>query len=196
MPLLFQIEACHSATNLKGSKANGAESGEIILAFSWFSREGIMYQRRFFDVFPCSLAACPFERPHTRLQGHTIRKTKAQETHERQPVVNLLGAFVRQRVDWLDHKHLEHQNRIDWRSTTLAAIRVGQRLLQIGPELLEIHRPRKRLQLIAKAAQPRKPLIHAEKSRLIHDAFPKQITRSSELHLPHQIQRFFEPSNL
>lgn len=126
--------------------------------------------------------------------GNTSRKTQPQEAHERQRVVDqIFGALVRQCIDRLDHQYFEHQHRVDRWASPLAAICARQRLLQIRPERLKIHRARKGFQLIAKVAQPRKPFIHLEKSRLTHSA--NSINHGKpESYINPQLQRFCEPS--
>jgi len=78
------------------------------------------------------------EQPNRARVGHAVRKTEAQESHERKPVVDeKLGALVGQAVGGMDHQHLEHHHRIERRPPTLRAIRIGQRPRQFGPERLD-----------------------------------------------------------
>jgi hypothetical protein len=51
--------------------------------------------------------------------------------------------------------HLENHHRIEQRPAIIGPVRIGQSLLQIRPELFEIHRTVKRLNLISKPAQSR-----------------------------------------
>ena len=60
---------------------------------------------------------------------------------------------------------------------------------------VKIHGTGKGFQLIPKIAQPCKPFIHLEKSKLCLDDLLAEITAAPESHIPAQHQRFFEPSS-
>jgi hypothetical protein len=58
------------------------------------------------------------------------------------------------------------EQRIERRPTALGAVVVVQRRRQIGPEHLEVHHRRERLELVADIAQPPQPLVKIKKPRL------------------------------
>jgi len=64
---------------------------------------------------------------------------------------------------WND-EDLEHEDRVERRPSTLDAVAVAQRRVQLRPEHFEVHDRRKRLQLVADVAQPLQTLVNIKKS--------------------------------
>jgi hypothetical protein len=96
-----------------------------------------------------------------------ITQREAQETHEREPIVDEeLGALVGESVLGLDDEDLEHHDGIARGPAALRAACVGQCRLQVRAEDLEVDHPPVGFQLIAEIAQPPQPLVNIEEPRL------------------------------
>src|SRR3546814_19805604 len=95
------------------------------------------------DVCSSDLFAEP---PDRRLVGRVVAVIETPEPAEAAAVEKLeLGLRVRQRVERLQHQHLEHHHRVQRRPAALAAVRSLQRRLQDGPEQVEVDHDRKRV---------------------------------------------------
>jgi hypothetical protein len=64
------------------------------------------------------------------------------------PAAAMLGAIVGQVVLRLDHQDREHHDCLERRAPALGAVAVAQRCHQLGPEHLEVHHRRERLELV------------------------------------------------
>ena len=140
----------------------------------------------------------PFaEQPDRARIRNPVRKSKAEEAHERQPVIDQeLGALVRQVVGGLDHQHLEHHHRVVGRSAAVGSARIGQRLFQIRPERLEIDNPPIGLELITKIAQPPKPVVDIKEPRCSPHRNPPSPRMDGWNHKPGEMARLIEASTL
>jgi len=126
--------------------------------------------------------------------GNPVRKPQPKEPHERQPVIDQeLGAFVRQIVDSVDDQHLQHHDGIVGRAATVRPSRIGKRLFQIGPERLEVHNPAIGFELIAKVAQPPKPVVDVKETR--RHGIDLQFRIAPSNHKTTDLARLLEPSS-
>ncbi len=91
--------------------------------------------------------ACPHPGPRQRFAKepdrvgvrHRVVQGQADKPHKRQPVLQLIfGLVVGQRVQGLQHQHLEHEHRVGWRPSALGPIRARQRLFQTLATQFEI----------------------------------------------------------
>jgi hypothetical protein len=98
-----------------------------------------------------------------------IVQRQPQEAHEREPIADLvLGLVVRERVEDLQHQHLEHQDRVVRRPPALAPIRAGQCRLELVPKQLKVDHPRQPFERIARRRQRRITPIQVEQARMSH----------------------------
>ena len=103
----------------------------------------------------------------------------------------VLGLVVRERVERLQHQHLEHQHRIVGRPAAPGPVRAIERRVQLGPEQLEVDHRRQPLERIARRRQRRIPLVQIEEPRLTRAYAPPATTYGRESHSdPHPLVVF------
>jgi hypothetical protein len=103
--------------------------------------------------------------------GDGIVQRESHEAHDREPVADLVfGLVVRERIERLHHKDLEHQHRVVRRPATPGPVRARERHLQLAPKQLEVDDHRQSLKRVPRRRQPRIPLIQIKKSRLTRHA--------------------------
>jgi hypothetical protein len=108
------------------------------------------------------------EQPDRARVRHPVGQAETEEAHERQAIIDQeLGTLVRQVVGGLDDQHLEHHHRVERRPTATRTIRIGQCASQLGTEQLDIHRTRKRQQLITERRQTRKSVVNLKEPGLL-----------------------------
>lgn len=100
-------------------------------------------------------------------------------------------ALVRQVVGGLDHQHLQHDHRVVGWSSAVRSARIGKRLLKIRPERLGIDNTPIGLELIAKIAQPSKPVVEVEEARSIpiNPPFAANTPMESQTHRNGEVNR-------
>ncbi len=92
--------------------------------------------------------------------GYRIARTEAAEPHPAQTVGHqILGLIQRQTVHRLQHEHPELQHRIETGAAAFSRIAPPERLRQVSPEHLEIHRRTQPLQRIAMFGQLAEPML-------------------------------------
>ena len=82
--------------------------------------------------------------------------------NESRSLIEILGPLVRQRVAGLQDQDPEHQHVVVGRAAALRAIRARHRLLELGPERLEIHQRVHPLQVIALRRQLPQPRVNVK----------------------------------
>jgi len=70
--------------------------------------------------------------------------------------------------------------------------RIGKRLLQVGPECLEIDNPTIGLELITEVAQPLKPIIEIKKARLVPHRYLHPVPSEQSNHNRPDLARLIE----
>ena len=108
-----------------------------------------------------------------------VGEAKSDETHEREPILDLeLGLVVGEVVQRLKDQNLEHQDGIVWRPPALGAVRALQRLGKRLPEDLSRNERVQLLERIAGLAQAAIALIDVPEPRLTtHPILPISIRR-------------------
>jgi hypothetical protein len=143
----------------------------------------------------------PFERAGLRhtvakmpdgvLVGGAVTQRKAQKPHPTQSIPDhIFHPGIGQIMLGLQDQDLEHGDRIERRTTTLAAIAITQPVGQPDPEILKIHRPFQHLKRIAMAAQQLKVIVQAEKRLGVHRRSSPLATHSMNHECPKSARIF------